>query len=144
MSTAPNLPIGYWLKEADQVITEAVNQAQAAQGVSRTDWQVLNTLSEGDGTSQEHLGEILRPFVDAAGLVEIVARLTDRGWVTPAGQGLLRLTDEGRTHHAVILAQQQAVRRRAVQGVSPEDYGTVIRVLQQIVSNLRESERAEE
>lgn len=147
MSTTPNLPIGYWLKEADRVITAAINQAQAVNGVSRTEWQVLNTLAEGNGATRERLGTIVQPFVDAAGLDAIIARLTERGWVAAAGAGEegqapLNLTAEGQDAHAVILAQQQEVRRRAVAGVSREDYATVIRVLQQIVHNLSESEES--
>jgi hypothetical protein len=33
--TKPNLPIGYWLKQADKLLTEKINEVQAANGVSR-------------------------------------------------------------------------------------------------------------
>ena len=38
----PQLPIGYWLKRVDALLTTAIDQAQAEHGVSRTQWQVLN------------------------------------------------------------------------------------------------------
>jgi hypothetical protein len=47
-AASPHRPIGYWLKEADRLITERVNAVQAANGVTRTQWQVLNMLHEGD------------------------------------------------------------------------------------------------
>ena len=57
---------------------------QTANGVSRTDWQVLNMLYEAGGASKERLFETMRTFVDAAGLDEIIARLTNRGWIVRA------------------------------------------------------------
>jgi len=142
LSTRPNLPIGYWLKEADRVITEAINRAQAAHNISRTEWQVLNTLAEGGGANRADLDGIMRPFANAAGLDGIITGLVGRGWVGQSGTGeqeTFRLTDAGRQGHATILAQQKEVRRRAVAGISEEDYATVIRVLQRMVSNLGES-----
>ena len=139
--TRPQLPIGYWLKRADEVITEHVNAVQTANGVSRTDWQVLNMLHEAGGASKERLFETMRTFIDAAGLDEIIARLMNRGWIEQSGESAsgaaqIQLTDEGRHRHAEILSLQKEVRRRAVQGVSEEEYAMVIRVLQRIVANL--------
>jgi DNA-binding MarR family transcriptional regulator/catechol 2,3-dioxygenase-like lactoylglutathione lyase family enzyme len=142
MSTRPNLPIGYWLKEADRVITEAVNRVQAIHNISRTEWQILNTLYEVGSINPADLGDIMRPFVDAAGLDAIIAGLAERGWVAQSGGGeqlALRLTDAGRQGHAAVQAQQKVVRRRAIEGISEEEYATVIQVLQRMVSNLGES-----
>src|SRR5690242_18631550 len=85
MSTRPNLPIGYWLKEADRVLTEAINRAQAVHNISRTEWQVLNTLAEGGGANRADLDGIMRPFADAAGLDGIITGLVGRGWVGQSG-----------------------------------------------------------
>lgn len=137
----PELPIGYWLKQADNVLTEHINKAQAAHGVSRSDWQVLNILHETGSASRERIFESMRTFVDAPRLDEIIAHLMGRGWVEQSGaadQGTVefQLTEEGQRQHGVILATQKEVRRRAMQGISQEDYMVVIRVLQRIVSNL--------
>lgn len=45
-------------------------------------------------------------------------------------------TGEGQRQHGIVLATQKEVRRRAMQGISQEEYVTVVRVLQRIVSNL--------
>ncbi|MCE7988563.1 MAG: hypothetical protein DYG89_45990 [Caldilinea sp. CFX5] len=45
-TTKSEQPIGYWLKRADQVLTEAINNVQAVHNFTRTDWQVLNLLRE--------------------------------------------------------------------------------------------------
>ena len=144
MTNASNLPIGYWLKQADNSISAAINRAQAANGVSRTEWQILNTLAEAEGTDREHLSTLMQPFVDATGLEHSLEQLTTRGWIaTPAG-GVrpLRLTELGRQQHAAVAAVQREVRQRAVKGISPEAYAAVIMTLQQIVSNLAEEATA--
>ncbi len=140
----PRLPIGYWLKRADEAITKHVNDVQTVNGVSRTDWQVLSLLREAGSANEERLLETMRPFVDATGLHEIIARLATRGWILQGSDGPgsaadIRLTDEGQRTHAAILALQNDVRRKAMQGISEEEYTTVINVLQRMVTNLEGS-----
>jgi DNA-binding MarR family transcriptional regulator len=137
----PGLPIGYWLKRADNLLTERINEVQTANGVSRSDWQVLNLLNDSGSASKERIFETMRTFVDAPSLDDILTRLMGRGWVEPGGvtdggTAAFQLTEAGRRQHAVILATQKEVRQRAMQGISQEEYTTVIRVLQRIVSNL--------
>ena len=138
--TKPERPIGYWLQRADTLLTEQIEKAQAANGVSRFDWQVLNMLEEIGSVSKERIFENMLAFVDAPGVDEIVTRLVGRGWAEQSEQSKQRavefqLTEEGRRRHGVILATQKEVRRRAMQGISEEEYATVIRALQRIVSN---------
>jgi len=54
------------------------------------------------------------------------------------GRGIaeLELTGEGKEGHRTIFSLQSEVRKRALQGISPEEYATVIEVLQRIVGNL--------
>jgi hypothetical protein len=52
----PNLPIGYWLKQVDNLLNEQINRVHAASGITRSDCQVLNILSEtGTGTRRPDL-----------------------------------------------------------------------------------------
>lgn len=140
-ATKPERPIGYWLKRVDTMLTEQIDKAQAANGVSRFDWQVLNMLNEMGSVSKERVFESMLAFVDAPGVDEIVTRLVGRGWaeqgeISKQGTVEFHLTEEGRRRHSVILATQKEVRQRAMQGISEEEYATVIRVLKRIVSNL--------
>src|SRR3990172_5372944 len=137
----PERPVGYWLKRADTLLTEQIDKAQAANGVSRFDWQVLNMLNEMGSASKERIFESLLAFVDALGVDEIVTRLVGRGWaeqgeISKQGTVEFQLTEEGRRRHGIILVAQKEVRRRAMQGISEEEYATVIRVLKRIVTNL--------
>ncbi|MGE3274782.1 MAG: MarR family winged helix-turn-helix transcriptional regulator [Vicinamibacterales bacterium] len=139
-SKEPPRPIGYWLKRADEVITRHINATQAGHGISREEWQVLNTVHETGGVSRARLTEGMRPFVDAHGVDAILARLEGRGWIAcraaEAGAVSIHVLPEGRRAHEAIHADQVEVRRRAMDGVSEGDYQTVIRVLQRLVSNL--------
>ena len=140
----PERPIGYWLKRADTLLTEQIDKAQAANGVSRFDWQVLNMLNEMGSASKERIFESMLAFVDAPGVDEIVTRLVGRGWaeqseISKQGTVEFQLTEEGRRQHGVILATQKEVRQRAMQGISEEEYATVVQVLKRIVNNLRET-----
>jgi DNA-binding MarR family transcriptional regulator len=136
----PALPVGYWLKRADKLLTEQIDKAQAANGVSRFEWQVMNMLNEMGSASKERIFESMLAFVDAPGVDEIVTRLVGRGWAEQSEISKqtveFQLTEEGRRMHGVILATQKTVRGRAIQGISEEEYETVIRVLQRLVSNL--------
>jgi DNA-binding MarR family transcriptional regulator len=140
----PELPIGYWLKRADNLLTEHINKVQEANGVSRFEWQVLNTLNETGGAGKAQLFEVIGTFVDAPSLDGILTRLTERGWVEQ-GDGskhdalVYRLTTDGRRQHGVILGTQKEVRQRAMQGISAEEYAATVQVLQRIVQNLEAS-----
>jgi DNA-binding MarR family transcriptional regulator len=138
----PKLPIGYWLKQADNLLTQQIDQAHTAEGISRSDWQILNMLKELGGASRESIFETMQTFVDAQNLNQTIAALTERGWVEfrqnlkSAMEEEFQLTQKGHQQHEVILVAQKKVRQRAMQDISEEEYATVIRVLQQIVSNL--------
>jgi DNA-binding MarR family transcriptional regulator len=130
-------PIGYLLKEADRVITAHVDAAQAANGVSRLEWQVLNSLRAGSPGSSAQLAAALHMFLDeAAALGRILERFRAEGWAEVLPTGEVRLTAAGERHHTHVLARQQEVRQLAMQGISSEDYSTVLRVLDRIVTNL--------
>jgi DNA-binding MarR family transcriptional regulator len=135
-------PIGYWLKHADEVITRRVNAALSSQGVTRSHWQVMNILHQSGGADWNQVFQTMQTFMDLAGLNDIIEDLNQRGWITrlvvpgkpEASQ--LNLTAVGLEIHQKLLDLQNEVRKRAVQGVSEDEYSTVIRVLQKIVDNL--------
>lgn len=135
----PHLPIGYWLKQADEAITERVNHAQQANGLSRIDWQVLNLLQEIAVATWEQMAEPLRPFADRNRLEDVVNELVARGLVQgeDSADAEFRLTDEGKQLHQAAHTAQKEVRQSAVEGVSQLEYETTVRVLQRMVANLR-------
>src|SRR5262245_60425913 len=77
----PQMPIGYWLKLVDKLLTEQIDKAQAAHGMSRTEWQVFNVIAERGAARKEGLHTSLAPFADPQRLDEILGELVARGWV---------------------------------------------------------------
>jgi DNA-binding MarR family transcriptional regulator len=131
-----NLPIGYWPKRTDEVLTKHINDVQTSNVVSRFQWQVLNAIYESGVVTRAQLFETMQTFVDEAELEQILTELSTRGWLVKTDEGVFQLSDEGRLKHQIILESQKKVRQRAMQDIGEEDYATVISVLQRIVQNL--------
>ena len=132
-------PIGYWLKHADEVITKHVNQVLEDHGFTRFRWQVLNLLYEADTIERSDVFKIMKTFIDADQLDEILHGFVQEGWLVKRGDGdatELVLTNTGKTEREAIFKLQSEVRRRAMRGISDQEYTTVIDVLQRIVNNL--------
>lgn len=137
--TARPLPIGYYLKRADELLTQRSNQALNELQLTRFDWQALNTVSQAGTVSEQDLFSPLQAFVDQSRFDDIVKNLINRSWIQRTTQGasvLLHITDEGRANHQIALEKQNAVRTRAMNNISESDYNTVIRVLETLVRNL--------
>ncbi len=81
----------------------------------------------------------MKTFIDARQLDEILDGFVQQGWLMKHGDGdatALVLTGTGKTQREAIFKLQSEVRRRALQGVTDQEYTTVIAVLQRIVNNL--------
>lgn len=130
------LPIGYWLKRADELLTARIDEAQRSNGLSRLEWQLLNLLHERGGVTGEQIAELLKPFAAAPALAELCRGLVARGLIGEQGGAGYALTEEGAALREQALAAQTAIRQRAMVGIEPEAYGTTVRVLWRLVENL--------
>ncbi len=134
-------PIGYWLKHTDEVITKHVDHVLGTNGFTRFGWQVLNILYESGPIASGDVWNTMKTFIDARQLDEILDRFVQEGWVVMRGDGETRelaLTDSGKAEREAIFKLQSEVRRRAMQGITNQEYTTVLDVLQRIVKNLEE------
>jgi hypothetical protein len=77
-------PIGYWLKRLDGLIEENFERTLTGDGVTRRQWQALNTLHQRPSTQAE-LAEALQPFLvdDPGADRRMIDELVARGWVRP-------------------------------------------------------------
>ena len=129
-------PIGFWLKEVDRLIEESFGRLLGEHGLTRRHWQTLNTVAEGPVTAAE-LDAALAPF--EATVAPVVEELVTRGWVERAGDALM-LTRAGRDAHTAV-SQRVAVNRKALtDGISAEEYASVINVLERMAENLQRTE----
>jgi DNA-binding MarR family transcriptional regulator len=132
-------PIGYWLKRADEAITEHVDQVLSDNGFTRSRWQVLNILYQAGAITRGSVFDTMQTFIDARQLDEILDEFVEEGWLVRSGEddGVhLTLTDAGKTKRETVFKLQGEVRRRAMQGITEQEYATVIDVLQRMVKNL--------
>jgi DNA-binding MarR family transcriptional regulator len=132
-------PIGYWLKHADEVITDHVDRVLSDNGFTRFRWQVLNIVYQAGTITRSDVFDTMQTFIDARQLDETIDRFIKEGWLVKRVEGAaaqLTLTDAGKAQRETVFKLQSEVRRRAMQGITEQEYATVIDVLQRMVKNL--------
>ncbi|MBE2187630.1 MAG: hypothetical protein IAE99_12740 [Rhodothermales bacterium] len=72
------LPIGYWLKRADELLTARIDEAQRENGLTRLGWQALNVVRGADGAEAALVAETLAPFASATEVLGVVDALRER------------------------------------------------------------------
>lgn len=142
-SPPTNLPIGYWLKKVDFLLTEQVDRLQAQNGISRLEWQLIHTLFEKGPLPETIIRDILVLFADAAALHNTLTQLAERGWLDildkKADSSLYQLSPAGKQQHQLFLTVQQEIRQTAMKNITAEAYTTVVQTLQQMAANLENS-----
>jgi DNA-binding MarR family transcriptional regulator len=132
-------PIGYWLKHADEAITDHVDRVLGDNGFTRSRWQVLNIVYQTGTVTRSGAFDAMQTFIDSRQLDEIIEAFVDEGWLVKRGEGdggQLTLTDAGKAKRETVFKLQSEVRRRAMRGITEQEYTTVIDVLQRVVKNL--------
>ena len=135
-----NLPIGYWLKRADELLTKRIDDAQRANGLTRLGWQVLNVVRDEHQARRDDLVNTLRPFAEAAAVDAAVGELTGRDLIAGSPTAGFALTSAGSELYEQALAAQILIRQQAVAGVSDAEYAATVGVLQRLVENLERAE----
>lgn len=132
----PPLPLGYWLRAVDAMITREFADALAAEDVDRRDWMLLNAVS-GDVDVPGWLAS----RIQGRGGKRLRA-LADRGWIART-EDAWTLTDEGRAAKARLAGIVDGIRERVSGAVTADDYATMTASLEAIARELGwdESER---
>jgi DNA-binding MarR family transcriptional regulator len=136
---AKHKPIGYWLKQADNFITEHTDRVLSENGFTRSRWQVLNIVYQAGAITRSGVLDTMQTFIDARQLGEIIKEFVEHGWLVRQGEeegAQLTLTEAGKAQRETIFKLQGEVRRRAMKGITEREYATVIDVLERMVSNL--------
>ena len=132
-------PIGYWLKHADEVITKHVDRVLSDNGFTRSRWQVLNIVYHECTITRSGIFDTMQTFIDARQLDEILDEFVEEEWLVRSSEddgAQLTLTDAGKAKREMVFKLQSEVRRRAMQGITEQEYATVIDVLRRMVKNL--------
>lgn len=129
------LPIGYYLKLVDSCLTKGIDQIHAKYGLNRIEWQVLNSINEKSEISKSDLFELMKPVTNSQSLEDILIKHRDKNNIMIKGD-LISLTNEGRLLYRSCFNIQQEFRKKALNGISDDDYETTISTLQKIIANI--------
>src|SRR5690606_3686826 len=130
------LPIGYYLKKADNLLTEGINNIFKALDINRLKWQILHSLTDNKRIDRSAMPSSLGPFADEEQIKLSIADLIERGLVQQIGDTDIKLTNKGEEFHQLCFQKQKAFRLKATEGLSQEAYFKTIETLEKIISNL--------
>ncbi|WP_433565362.1 MarR family winged helix-turn-helix transcriptional regulator [Nocardia sp. CA-151230] len=130
-------PIGYWFKHIDKTLEENFAALLATEGLVRRHWQILHTLSGGP-LDPAGLDVALAPFLNAQDptAAPYLGALAGRGWIVLDDAGSHALTPEGIDVHAELFRRIQIQRRAVTEGLSDDDYRTLLDLLRRVSANV--------
>lgn len=133
--TTKQLPIGYYLKLADNSLTKGIDEIQAQYDLNRVEWQVLNAIYGKSEILKSEIIELMQPMASTPLVETIFSKFADQKLVEFKGS-MLTLTAEGRKLHQSCFDTQQAFRKKAMNDISETDYQITIATLQKIIANI--------
>jgi hypothetical protein len=69
------LPIQYYIKHADELLTKGVGCIQSSFGIHRTVWQIIHSIYEKGCIHTNELNSIMQPFADPGTVYNILTKL---------------------------------------------------------------------
>ncbi|MGW2700512.1 MarR family winged helix-turn-helix transcriptional regulator [Streptomyces sp. NPDC001340] len=129
-------PIGYWLNRTDQALTRQMDALLAEYGLSRLTWQVLNVVRAAPGAADTEVHAALGANADTIALSTAIRTVVTDGWATRPATSLLTLTAQGDARLAAVTERVAFFREAVIAGISLEEYGTAVRVLERMTRNL--------
>lgn len=89
------LPIGYWIKKLDELLTNGINEIQAALKMTRTEWQILNSIHEKALIAKSELTNLMKPFAGDDMVQNILTRFISKDIVKIEKEIFFTLTEKG-------------------------------------------------
>lgn len=129
------LPIGWYLKEADSLITQYMNAAFETFGISRFHWQAMKNIDTHTKISKALYYHQVSRFLSETELEEMLQSLVSRGWVQQ-DQDMYSFTSIGKTKFDEIAANQQGNHEKILTGTTTEEYLSTINFLETIIKNM--------
>ncbi|MDX3535974.1 MarR family transcriptional regulator [Streptomyces sp. MB09-01] len=130
-------PIGYWTREAAQLVIGGLRAALAEENLTQPHWWTLNHIAGTPGEwTRAALTAKLTPFDDQSTDFEaLYADLTARGWITEADDRLT-LTEAGEAGRLRAHDRNAKVHARMREGIDDATYAATIDTLRLLVANL--------
>lgn len=128
------LPIGYWLKMADQLLTERIDRIQSEFGLTRTGWQILSVIKEKGPLSITDLLELMKPLANQMNVTLVLDKFKTDSIIIQDTD--LTLTTNGDDLYRKCLEKQMLFRQKAMNGVSDEEYQITLLTFEKVVGNI--------
>jgi hypothetical protein len=135
------LPIGYFIKQADDLLTKGINEIQSESRLTRTDWQILNSIAEKEQLNKAELITLMKPFADENS-VNIILTKFKTGLLLSENGTKLSLTEKGIELHKTCFVKQKLFRVTAMLDITEQQYQQTISTLQKIIENLTKKDYA--
>jgi DNA-binding MarR family transcriptional regulator len=131
-------PISFWLKLVDRLIDDQFAMTLDEHGVTKQQWQLLNVLAHSPSTL-EKLDAAMAPFQYGSATesaMDHLAELVESGWVVVVAGTEFDVTERGRAAFEGLAAVVSENGRRAHEGVTEQEYGETLGILERIARNL--------
>ncbi len=128
------LPIGYYLKTVDTLLTEGIDNIHQESGITRMDWQLLHSINENKHSVIQPITKLLSAFANKETLENALNNLCEKGYITKGNE--LTLTDNGKIFYEHCLQKQIQFRKKAMQNISEDEYEKTLSCLEKIIENL--------
>ncbi len=132
--------VTYWIKHAYLGANQRADALLSPYGLGRTQWHILQYLSQHELMGQRELQKTLR--VESPTLAAIVGSMAEKGWIeqlpssTDKRKKDVRLTPEGKRLHQTVTDPVLAVEKAATQGLSREEIQQATKLLARLTRNL--------
>ncbi|MCG6191185.1 MarR family winged helix-turn-helix transcriptional regulator [Maribellus maritimus] len=128
------LPIGYYLKKTDNLLTENINKIHSNFGITRTDWQIMHTIYAKPGKRETELIALMKEFSSEDSLRNRIQKLKSEDLIE--NQNSLYLSEKGKNLYHKCLTRQTEFRKQAMKGISEKEYLELINTLEKIIVNI--------
>lgn len=130
-----DLPVGYWIKKADDLLTKGINKIHLSFNIKRTEWQILHYINESNSISEEKLVFVMEPFADKSAVENILSDF-EKEELSIKESNTFSITQKGHELHNSCFTQQQLFRQKTMSGITDEEYKITVITLQKMVENM--------
>lgn len=129
------MPIGWYLREVDSLLTKFVNQAFESHGINRYHWQIMKNIDTHEKICKDLFYHQVHRFVNESEYESLFQELISRNWIVLKDEKYW-FTPEGKNGFEEISNLQEVNREAITKGTTEEEYLNTIRFLEKLIVNL--------
>ncbi len=105
------LPIGYYLKLADNRLTKGIDEIQSQHGLNRIEWQILNSIYEKPSILKQEIIEIMKPLADSQFVETVLSKFNSKN-IIETNNNILILTTVGQELHKLVSTHNKNLEKK--------------------------------